>query len=357
MTFNFNSLLKIFILLILSGSSHFLSAQYEDLQKDENITWIAEFSNDHSFALNTSSVEAKIKLLKFEADAADFSDENSSSWVTTWIYNYAKTGRDNCYKNKDLTQPISKKELTGLISNSDTIVSFDSDTYEEMIQITKDDLSVKDIHGLRVNQIIFYDQKRKSLNTRIIAVAPLAFNQASRNLNLKQKKDQLAPLFWIKMDGKLPKKFKVTSSDINWAALVFSKTNSIDLNSIKTVKIMNGFDIKNRIYQQAFEFEKPIVNSFDGKVKLTKEELNSIYTSRDTVVTFSPDTYEQVVQITENKISAEEISNIKLTQEWYYDGKRNRLMNQVKTICPIKKVTDKKGKLKYWIPLYFIKYE
>jgi len=32
-------------------------------------------------------------------------------------------------------------------------------------------------------------------------------------------------------------------------------------------------------------------------------------------------------------------------------------MNQAKAICPIRKVTDKKGNLKHRKSLYFIKYE
>ena len=155
-------------------------------------------------------------------------------------------------------------------------------------------------------------------------MAPLVLSKASRDLNVKQKRDQLLPLFWVKMDGKLPKKFKVKSSDINWAALVFAKTNSVDLNAIKTVKISNGFDIKNQIYQQAVNFEKPIVNSYDGNVKITPTELKSIFTSRDTVVSMSPETYQEEVKIIENKITSEEISNIRLVQEWYFDSKRNQ---------------------------------
>jgi hypothetical protein len=181
------------------------------------------------------------------------------------------------------------------------------------------------------------------------------FSKANRYLNVKQSK--FTSLFWIKIDVKFPKKFKIKSFEINWATLVFSKTNSIDLNSIKTVKITEEFELENKIYQQAFEFEKPIVTSYEGGVKLNLEELNSICASIDTVVILNPDTYEQEVRITENKIKPEEISNLKLVQEWYYDKKRNRLMNQVKAICPIIKMTDKKGNLKYWKSLYFIKYE
>ena len=353
MRFNF----KFIALLILSCSTHFLSAQYEDLQKDKNITWIAEFSNDHNFSLNTSSKEGKIKLIKFTGDASSFSDHNTSSWVTSWIFNKAQEGKYQCFNDSELTQSLYENELIALISNKDTVVTFNPDTYEEMIQIVKTDLSPKDIHGLRVKQVIYYHQKSKSLNTRVVAVAPLVLSKAARELGIKPKKDQLLPLFWIKMDGKLPKKFKKKSSDINWAALVFSKTNPIDLDAIKTVKISNGFDIKNQIYQQAVNFEKPIVSSYDGKEKIKPTELKAIFTRRDTVVSISPQTYQEEVKINETKITSKEISNIRLVQEWYFDGKRNQLMNRVKAINPIIKRTVKGRKYKIWKPLFMIKYD
>ncbi len=348
---------KFFAFIILSCSSHFLSAQYEDLQKNKNITWIAEFSNDHNFSLNTSPKESQIKLIKFEGDATNFSNNNTSSWVTSWIFDNAKAGEYNCFNDSELTQPLYKNELTGLISNTDTVVTFNPDTYEEMIQIIKVELSPKDIHGLRVKQIIYYNQKSKNLNTRVVAVAPLIKSKAARGLNVKQKKSQLLPLFWVKMDGKLSKKFKVKSSDINWATLVFPKTNSVDLDAVKTIKITNGFDIKNQIYIQAINFEKSIVSNYDGNVKLTPQELKSSFTNRDTIVKISPQTYQEEVNIIENKITSEDISNIRLVQEWYFDKKRNQLMNRVKAINPIIKKTNKKGKFKNWKSLFFIKYE
>lgn len=348
---------KFIALIILGCSSHFLSAQYEDLEKDKKITWIAEFSNDHNFSLNSSDKEEKIKLIKFEGDASDFSDHNTSSWVTSWIFNKAQEGKYQCFNDSELTRSLYKNELTALISSKDTVVTYSPDTYEEMIQIVKTDLSPKNIHGLRVKQVIYYNQKSKNLNTRVIAVAPLVLSKAARELGLKPKKDQLLPLFWVKMDGELPKKFKLKSSDINWAALVFSKTNPIDLDAVKTVKINSGFDIKNQIYQQAVNFEKPIVNSYDGKMKITPTELKSIFNRRDTTVSISPQTYQEEVKITETKITSKEISNIRLVQEWYFDSKRNLLMNRVKAINPIIKQTVKGRKYQIWKPLYFIKYD
>lgn len=348
---------KFTAIIILSLCSQFLSAQYEDLQKDKNITWIAEFSSDHSFSLNNTPKDEKIKLIKFAGEGSNFSDNNTSSWITNWIFEKAKAGKYECFNDSELTQSLYQNELIGLISNKDTVVTFNPDTYEEMIQIIQVDISPKDIHGLRVKQIIYYNKKSKNLDTRVVAAAPLVFSKASRDLNVKQKKNQLLPLFWVKMDGELPKKFKVNSSDINWAALVFSKTNQVDLNAIKTMKISNGFDIKKEIYQQASNFEKTVFNNYEGQEKVTPIELKSIFTTRDTVVSISPQTYQEEVKIIENKITEKDISNIRLVQEWYFDGKRNRLMNRVKAINPIIKKTVKGRKYKVWKSLFMIKYD
>ncbi len=353
----FTSLHKIFPVIILLFYALSVSAQYDDLQKDKNITWMAEFFHDHSFALNKSSSNDLIKLIKFEGDASNFSNNNTSNWVVNWIHSGIKSNEFDFFKDANLSKALTAEEVDGLVAKIDTVTTFNTDTYQEMIQIIKVELSSNDIQGLRVKQIIYYDQKQKNFNTRVVAIAPLVMEAAWKNEKSKSSTNSDYPLLWIKMDGKLPKKFKVKSSEINWAALVFSSKNPINLNEVKEVKISDGFDVKNRIYQQAIDFEKPITLSFDGNEKLTREELNSIYTSKDTVITFSPDTYEEMVKIVENEIKPEDISNIRIVQEWYFDQEKNRLMNQLKAICLMTNVKDKRGKIKYWRSLYFIKYD
>lgn len=359
MKYHINSVVRFILILILSFSSQFLMGQYEDLQKDKNIIWVAEFFNDYSFSLMDSEREHLVKLIKFKGDASNLVDANHSRWIVEWIFNNAIDGHYDCYKDSGLTQPLSGKDLNGLITTSDTIVTFNPDTYEEMIQVVKNEIYTQQINSLRVNQVIYYDKKKKNFNTRIISVAPLLLDEKVLKKRSKKKKNKkiLKPLFWIKMDGKLPKKFKVKSSNINWAALVLSKGNPIELNSIKTVKTNYGFDAKKRLYEQAFKFEKPVTIDYNSKEELKSEKLKWMYSRTDTVITFNPDTYEEQVSIVRHDVKPDEVSNIRLVQEWYFDKKSKRLMNRLKAISPMLKANDDNGKFRFWKRLYFIKYE
>lgn len=348
---------KLLFLIFLSSNSHFVLAQYVDLQKNKNISWIAEFSNDYSFSLNASEKEEQIKLTKFNGDASNFSNANHSNWLVNWIFNYAKEGQYNVYKDANFTQPISTTEMKELITYRDTVVTFNADTYMEMVNYIEAQYSPKDLGGLRVKQVIFYDKKRNVFDTRVISVAPLLVRTIRATQKSKKEKKIITPLFWIKMDGKLPKKFKSNSSAINWSALVFSKKNPVDLNSINNVKTETGFDVKKRLYEQAVNFEKPILRTFNDRDKLNAEDLNSIYTTVDTVVTYSTATYEQVTKLIEKELQSDDIFKLRLVQEWYFDKERKTLMNRLKAICPM--IDAKAGERAYTVlrPLYFIKYD
>ena len=353
-----NSIVKfLLILFFLFGSTLSIFAQYEDLERDKNIIWIAEFSNDYTFSLNDAQTENTVKLIKFKGDPSNFIDAYSSSWIIDWIFYNAIDDHYDCYKDKGITQPLSAKDINDLIAVTDTIITFNPDTYEEMVQIVRNQISLNNINGLRVNQVIYYDKKKENFNTRIISVAPLLLKEKVISIKPRKVIKNFRPLFWIKMDGTLPRKFKIKSSSIDWAALVLSKKNPIDLNSIKTVKTNYGFDIKKRLYEQAFKFEKSITRSYKPSDKLKMEDLKRMYTSIDTVITFDPDTYEEQVRVVRKDLKLEEVSNIRLVQEWYYDKKRKRLMNRLKAICPIVEAKDDNGKFRFWKPLYYIKYD
>lgn len=348
---------KILFVILLLSITQFVSAQYEDLQKNKNISWIAEFSNDYSFSLNASNRDELVKLTKFSGDASNFSNTNQNNWLVDWMLNNAKDGRYNCYSDAALTQSLSIEEIKNIVTYRDTVVSIDTKTYTEKISIIEAEYTAKELAGLKVNQVIFYNKKRNRFNTRVVSVAPILVKKIKASRKSKKKKKIVTPLFWMKMDGKLPKKFKVNSSDVNWAALVFSKNESMDLNSIKVIKNNSGFDVKNRLYEQAVKFEKPILRSYDDNDKLNTEDLKSIYTVVDTVVTFSPDTYEEVTKFVKKELKAEDIFKIRLVQEWYFDRKRKVLMNRLKAINPM--IDAKAGERNYTVlrPLYFIKYD
>ncbi|MBI5917200.1 MAG: hypothetical protein HY842_17655 [Bacteroidetes bacterium] len=90
---------------------------------------------------------------------------------------------------------------------------------------------------------------------------------------------------------------------------------------------------------------------------LSKKDIENLYTSIDTVITFDPDTYKETVQIIKNDIRPSDLKKIRLVQEWYYDNRRNVLFNKLKAVAPLVDKFDETGKkLRYAWPMYYLRF-
>ena len=345
-----------FLLLIVSPNSK-LSAQYQELQDDPSITWIAEFTTDYSFSLNANSTQEIIKLIKLQDDPSTLSDYNRTDWIINWIYSNAISDKYDCFKDPGLTKKLSKKNLRNLTSSTDTIVTFNPDSYEEVVQIVSYELSVNQFAGLRTNQVIYYNANTGDFQTKLISVAPLmAYEDGAMPVSYKKSKIP-RPLFWIKMNQGTASHSDLESSDITWGALAYSKAHPLELNFIEIVKNTGNFNFREHIIQQATQQEKPVEgNEYGSNQFLDEIQIANMSSSVDTVITFDPETFEEEIMIVRNNLDVNEISQFRLVQEWYYDSKKMNLMNRLKAIAPMVTIKDENGKYNFSKPLYYLRY-
>ena len=69
-------------------------------------------------------------------------------------------------------QPLSPKERLALLSVTDTIVTFDPETYEEKIVIVSNERDADNVSSLRLVQSWYWDERRHRLSICLDAVAP-----------------------------------------------------------------------------------------------------------------------------------------------------------------------------------------
>ncbi len=93
---------------------------------------------------------------------------------------------------EDFTETLSKDEAAALVSEVDTFVSFDPETYEETIEVAYNDLNPEDIKRYRIKEIWFFDENTSTLNVRILGIAPLKEEYDDQGNFLYE-----LPMFWI----------------------------------------------------------------------------------------------------------------------------------------------------------------
>jgi gliding motility associated protien GldN len=104
-------------------------------------------------------------------------------------------GNITAYSTDDdkFTYPLTPDEVAAQSASQDTIITFDPDTYEEVVKIVRNDINYEDVKRFRVKEVWFFDEESSRLGVRILGIAPL--------LDVKDKNTGVfireQPMFWI----------------------------------------------------------------------------------------------------------------------------------------------------------------
>lgn len=315
---------------------------------DPNITWIAEFSTDYSFSPNAPYNTEFVKTTKFFSRPATEDGFGVNNFIPQTILSDGLNGKSACYSDPGLTQALSEEDLGRMIASIDTVITFNPETFEETVQIITNEMDPSIVKKVRVNQVIYFNNKTQAFNTFILAVAPMIENPVAGGYET---------LFWVQMETTFPQKFDIHSPEITWGALAYSYEQPLALNFMEERKNL-GFNLPSVLYKQAAKLEKPIESpmGFGNGKYYNRQDIEHTYAGVDTVVTFDPNTFEEEIMIIKNEINPDKINQFRLVQEWYYDADKHQLFNRLKAICPLVPITDTDNNFKYNRTLYYIRY-
>ncbi len=93
----------------------------------------------------------------------------------TILLDAAMDGDITVYSTEDdkFSYALSAEEVAAKTSNIDTVVVYDPDTYEEKIEVVRNDLNPEDIKRYRMKEIWFFDEETSTMQVRILGIAPL----------------------------------------------------------------------------------------------------------------------------------------------------------------------------------------
>ena len=88
--------------------------------------------------------------------------------------------------------PLTPDEVASKGASIDTVITFDPETYEEQIQVVRNELNPEDIKRFRLKEIWFFDQESSTMQVRILGIAPL-YDVTDDNGNFLYEN----PMFWV----------------------------------------------------------------------------------------------------------------------------------------------------------------
>lgn len=186
----------------------------------------------------------------------------------TILMEAAEAGEIQAYSTEDdkFSAKLTGDEVASMGATIDTVVVFDPETYEEQIQIVRNDINPEDVKRFRLKEVWFFDEETSTLQVRILGIAPL-LDVRDDNGNFKFEK----PMFWVYYPEarKMLAREKVfnlgnDASPITWEDLLEMRYFSSYITKVSNVhdrrlqQYLSGVDLlmeSDKLRQEIFNFE------------------------------------------------------------------------------------------------------
>ena len=105
----------------------------------------------------------------------------------------AVNGDITVYSTEDdkFSASLPADEVATMGATADTVITFDPETYEEQIQVVRNELNPEDVNRFRIKEVWFFDEQTSTLQARILGIAPM-IDVKDENGNFRYEK----PMFW-----------------------------------------------------------------------------------------------------------------------------------------------------------------
>lgn len=81
----------------------------------------------------------------------------------------------------------------------------------------------------------------------------------------------------------------------------------------------------------------------------------NIFSALDSVITFDPETYEEVIKHIPYELKATDIVHLKLAQDWYWNERQQQFYIRLYAYAPVKANKDTDGNFRFYQPLFWRK--
>lgn len=286
------------------------------LKADPDVVWMGETMVDY---VDTNGLEnawcsynniEKEQLLKYQSGRVI--NGNTPTRVIDVLFAISK--KQKVYVTEKLEKERSEKSLKTIRQPLDTVITFDPETFEQIVQIVVSDYTVVQTPKFRVRQLLYFDKNTRTFLTKPLAVAPL----------LKRGKYYI-PLFWV---APLTREdFDLSSNDISLAKRLFAE---IDLKSIKVLKSKKNQDAAFKLFaENIIDSKKEMYLTHplrgDGITALNRAERATVTNSVDTIITFDPETFEEIIQVVVYKYDGADTEKIQLIEDWFFDANKGKI--------------------------------
>ena len=288
------------------------------LISDKEVLWVCEVIVDYEergelgYTPNYKKVLQKERVLHYHANNYGMV-ENTDLRLIDGLFSIASM--TEVYQTLQLTDKKEGVDLANSLLNIDTIVTFDAETFEEIIIEVKERYTLEEVPVLRIRQLIYFHKGESAFYGIPLGVA------------LVEAKDKEAnPLFWMPTT-------LVARLDFQRRSIPLAKriTTIIDLEKVNVLKSTITQDsVFGLWYDNMVESEKKEHLSKDilrdGFLPLTKEERAMLGSRKDTFMKPHPSGFGEVWWIENARYRGKDMKELQLIQDLAIDVSQNKFL-------------------------------
>ncbi len=143
---------------------------------------------------------------------------------------------------------IEPDEVASMGARVDTVITFDPETYEEQIQIVRNELNPEDVKRFRLKEVWFFDEESSTMQVRILGIAPL-IDVKDDNGNFRYEQ----PMFWV---------YYPDARSVLARELVFNAGNDASPNSWEDLFEARFFS--SYIYKESNVYDRKLADYLSG---------------------------------------------------------------------------------------------
>ena len=350
--------MKKHIALLLPFFPLLLQSQIEPYLKilnDPDVIWAAEmnlyFSIEPEYTHSDSSFEkmnsaTTLKLLRSHSNSGNL-------LLCEKLLELCKTGKQDAFvPYHENTRYDAATRREGLRS-IDSITVIDPVTTMEYNRVVYNDPDARAIIGVWVKQLLFYHEKSAEFDIYTVAFAPdfAVFTNSEPAVYLYSRTP-----YWFRMPPWSPKSNArqpdLQDPDITWACRMTTLKNMPSLEKVQPFK-----DFKPPIMQQLLDrFRRDPayqVTETQNGAPIPFENREGLIVQTDSVLTFDPETYEEKPQVLRTELTGYHIKHVCLSQDWFWDEKKQQLIIRLHAFAPMLERYDSNGDFFYWRALFW----
>ncbi len=260
-----------------------------------------------------------------------------------------KINQIQVYSDPACTQLV-KDPYTKYIYSVDTIKTIDPATQKERVNfsVVVNELDPALIKSYKIRQLFYFDKKANTFGSLPLAFAPIVDSLGDDGVTLIDRK----PLFWVKIEHS-QQLLDLNNDNIQWARKIVRQFDFADMKPIKSDKSIEDCIALHLETLRKNAKTEDIRNTMGLLEKLDEKTISTMGATIDSIITFDPKTFQEVVQVVKSSADGKTIKSIRWSQEWYWDEKTNKMTVYNAFFAPIINRYDIQGKFLNAGPMYF----